>query len=379
MYLRTRIILTLSLACPACNGDGEAGDGQSGPATQATTGTTSHAPDPPTTGTPDADATSTGAVSTDDGQTSLQIGSSSTSEAGTGDPTTTADPPLPTCGDGIVDPGEQCDQGSFLNSDSGACTVQCELAKCGDSLVWVGEEDCDNGPDNNDDLYGGCTTQCKFGARCNDGTIQAPEECDLGDDNGTDMHAPDGVPCSNGCRYHARLAFLTSAAYKGGELGGVEGAHLKCQILAKQAKFDNAAGFMAWLSDAQHSPFLDFDHGPGTANLAYVLPNGVRLADDWDDLVSYGPNNGIAVTETGEVLLNKYVWTGTAPSGKVFDPAATCTSWSSSSAVDNSRVGLSGVPELPADAWKQWDAERQWTNFASAGCHLPGRLYCIEQ
>ncbi len=33
---------------------------------------------------------------------------------------------------------------------------------CGDGIVTAGEE-CDNGAANNDTLYGGCTTQCKFG------------------------------------------------------------------------------------------------------------------------------------------------------------------------------------------------------------------------
>ena len=34
----------------------------------------------------------------------------------------------------------------------------------GDKLTWEGHEECDNGPNNNDTLYGGCTT-CR-GAIC---------------------------------------------------------------------------------------------------------------------------------------------------------------------------------------------------------------------
>jgi hypothetical protein len=59
--------------------------------------------------------------------------------------------------------------------------------------------------------------------------------------------------------------FLSSIAYKGGEIGGVEGAHTKCKILAEKAGYDNSANFMAWLSDAVHSPADDFLHTAGPA------------------------------------------------------------------------------------------------------------------
>ena len=42
---------------------------------------------------------------------------------------------------------------------------------CGDGVL-TGTEECDNGADNNDTLYGGCTTQCKFGPFCGDGVIE---------------------------------------------------------------------------------------------------------------------------------------------------------------------------------------------------------------
>ena len=366
------------LFCAACT---HGGDAIGGPGEPTTTGSTSASSSPPSTAPtatepPTTSATSTGDESTGAAETAASPASSTGGGSGGG---TSGEPPAPSCGDAVVGPGEECDLGLIENSDLGACTVQCKLAVCGDGLVWTGHEACDHGPDNNDDLYGGCTTQCQFGARCGDGVLQSPEECDLSDDNGTGEHAASGVPCSAGCRFQARVVFLTSTTYNGGELGGVEGAHLKCQALAKQAQLDNAAKFMAWLSDAQHSPLQDFKHDLDTLGLAYVLPNGVRIADDWTDLVLHGPGDGIVLTETGELLLKQKVWTGTAPSGKVFDPAATCKAWSSSSPFENSRIGRSGVPTLPADVWMQWDAERQWTNHSSAGCHLPGRLYCVEQ
>ncbi len=54
---------------------------------------------------------------------------------------------------------------------------------CGDGLVTAGEE-CDDGATNQDGAYGGCSTQCKFGPFCGDGLTSGDEQCDLGRDNG---------------------------------------------------------------------------------------------------------------------------------------------------------------------------------------------------
>ena len=92
----------------------------------------------------------------------------------TGGPATTADTtegssealtePLPAwCGNGIVDPGETCDNGT-QNSDNGDCTSICLKSLCGDGLLHnsgVGLEECDNGPDN------GPGQSCKLGCKLN--------------------------------------------------------------------------------------------------------------------------------------------------------------------------------------------------------------------
>ncbi|MBK7825533.1 hypothetical protein [Nannocystis sp.] len=372
--------LAWPLLTVACQQGGDVGSGEGEPGT-ASTSSSSTGIDPtntPTTGASSPITTDTSA-STSEPDTSSSTGNIDTGQALTSSSGTTGDAPSPICGDGEVGPGEECDLGAAENNDHGACTLECKVATCGDELIWDGEEACDNGADNNDNVYGGCTTQCQLGPRCNDGILQGPEECDLGEDNGDGEFPPYGVPCDDGCRFLARLAFLSSVAYKGGDLGGVEGAHLKCQKLAKQAGFDNSAKSKAWLSDGEHSPFQDFDHSPSTVGLAYVRPDGVRIADDWDDLILNGPGDGIIVTDTGEKLVGKYVWTGTAPSGKAFDPAATCKTWSSSSALDKSRVGLSGVDKQQVQAWMQWDADKQWTSYVSYNCNNANRIYCFEQ
>ena len=90
------------------------------------------------------------------------------------------------CGDGAVDPNEQCDDGNQLDRD--ACTNLCKTARCGDSIVWVDQEECDDGNTiNNDD----CSNACSL-PRCGDDILQAGEQCDDGNTVNDD-------DCSNVC------------------------------------------------------------------------------------------------------------------------------------------------------------------------------------
>ena len=121
----------------------------------------------PTTGTTigTSDATT-------DGTTADASGSSTTAAAGAGG-----------CGDGVVDPGEACDDGRDGDQDDG-CTDLCALPACGDDFVQasLGEE-CDEGSFNADD--GACTSLCAA-ARCGDGLVRAGEACDDGNQVGED-------------------------------------------------------------------------------------------------------------------------------------------------------------------------------------------------
>jgi cysteine-rich repeat protein len=109
-----------------------------------------------------------------------------------------------TCGDGIVQTGEQCDDGNEDNTDG--CVIadvnadgkkECRLAVCGDGYVSVPlSEQCDQASDNGKAClppYGlecnFCTAACKLGTKtggfCGDGILQdvgfappGPEQCD---------------------------------------------------------------------------------------------------------------------------------------------------------------------------------------------------------
>ena len=98
----------------------------------------------------------------------------------------------PRCGDGNVEGDEACDNGDN-NADDAECTAECQLATCGDDLVWAGAEACDLGEDNADD--GECTSACQT-AQCGDGLVWAKaEDCDEGAANADD------AACTSECRF----------------------------------------------------------------------------------------------------------------------------------------------------------------------------------
>jgi len=93
------------------------------------------------------------------------------------------------CGDGIKDAGEGCDDGNKTDSD--ACTNSCKQNICGDGHVNAGVEECDNGSASNGTAtcnaeYSSsclsCSSSCKLlsnqGGFCGDGSKNGAEQCD---------------------------------------------------------------------------------------------------------------------------------------------------------------------------------------------------------
>jgi cysteine-rich repeat protein len=95
------------------------------------------------------------------------------------------------CGDGVRGPDEQCDDGDA--DENNACTSKCGPPRCGDSIVHLPGEMCDDGDaDENDD----CTTRCAP-PECGDGILSGDEECDLGSLNANTGH------CTKTCKNKA--------------------------------------------------------------------------------------------------------------------------------------------------------------------------------
>jgi cysteine-rich repeat protein len=84
------------------------------------------------------------------------------------------------CGDMVVDAGEDCDDGNASNED--ACTNACTNAACGDLLVYASVEECDDGMQT-----ASCDADCTL-VSCGDMTANAAagEACDDGNPTNAD-------------------------------------------------------------------------------------------------------------------------------------------------------------------------------------------------
>ncbi len=113
-------------------------------------------------------------------------GSTGGTSTGVIDETTSTGVP-PSCGNGIMDPFEACDDGNKVDGD--ACLNSCAAAACGDGVLQAGVEACDDGNQVDSD---GCRNSCVVAA-CGDGVVQGGvEACD-------DGNQVDNDGCRNSC------------------------------------------------------------------------------------------------------------------------------------------------------------------------------------
>jgi cysteine-rich repeat protein len=132
------------------------------------------------------------------------------------------------CGDGFLDPGaEQCDLGAN-NSDTRAnqCRTTCKLPSCGDGVGDEGEE-CDDGNRESGDT---CDSNCTR-PRCGNGVTGAGEECDDTNTFNTDACLPNcrqnrcsgGVDGNGNACFHQRTFPLPGSDLRAVEVADLDG------------------------------------------------------------------------------------------------------------------------------------------------------------
>ncbi len=146
-------------------------------------------------------------------------GANETAETGV---ETTAPVP-PSCGDGVLDPDEACDNGTN-NGDDQRCTAACAVNVCGDGLRGP-DEACDDGPDNAEGFA--CTPGCTYNV-CGDGLLGPMEACDHAADN-SDMGE-----CRTDCAFNVcgdgHLWQDVEQCDDGANNGDAQGCKLDCTL-----------------------------------------------------------------------------------------------------------------------------------------------------
>ena len=160
-----------------------------------------------------------------------------------------------------------------------------------------------------------------------------------------------------GVEPEALVVFVTSSIQTAA-LGGFDGADATCAGEATSAGLEGE--FKAWLStlDTAAADRLTQSSGP------YVLTDGTRIADNWNDLIDnqlLAPINLDAMgrSQGGDV------WTGTLPSGQPYEEDD-CAGYTS----DSAGKGLCGSTGSTGSSWSA---------ATDPPCRTRLRLFCFEQ
>lgn len=251
------------------------------------------------------------------------------------------------CGNLVVDAGEECDDGNTDNSDS--CIESCKNAVCGDGFEWLGQEACDDGK--NDGSYGSCSEDCSAkGPHCGDNILSGPEQCE-------DRL---NLACRN-C-WLPRTIFITKGVYQG-HLDGLTGADEICQW---ESSYDaNTKKFTAWLSRGELAAATRLASQLFSGR--YVLFDGTLVAEGWEGLTTADLAHAISMHADGTSLADPshtWVWTNTTRDGKVAQQGADCSKWKA--LTGTARAGWVG------------SLSGGWSNATSSQCYNLNRLYCVE-
>jgi hypothetical protein len=240
----------------------------------------------------------------------------------------------------VLDEFEECDAGHWLNDDGNDCTSSCKLAKCGDGVVHDVKEACDG------EEF--CSADCTF-KTCGDGIRDPWEWCDP---------VRQGPDCTPICTDARKLVFITSTHYAGDALGGIAGAHAKCQEHADAA--GHIGTFWAMLSssydDAPESTWdwKSLPHVNALGEFLFTPPAFHTFCDNpWLD------EFGAAHSGCAQVLegTDQWAWFMSSYNGE----APTCDAWSGGSVGSAIDIELCG------------------SIAGGAPCSATAPIVCVEQ
>lgn len=177
------------------------------------------------------------------------------------------------------------------------------------------------------------------------------------DSDGAALNCPD-----------CRVVFVTSVPTDA-NLGGLAGADARCNELAGKSTHPavQPRSFVAWLSGAT-SPANGRHVRGGTR---YVRPDGVVIANNWNDLTDGTLIAPINVDEKGATVMGQDVWTGTTKDG--FSSKNTCVDWTTTS--DKTTAGQIGRTDKIDESWTDGDELLKY----SLTCDKVAPFYCIEK
>lgn len=167
------------------------------------------------------------------------------------------------------------------------------------------------------------------------------------------------------------LAFVTNDTWNG-NLGNISGADAKCQNAAAAAGLGGT--FKAWISSTNANRPIDRFENVGTTS-AFYMPNGsgggVKLVDNWADLVDNTLDTQFNRTETGAVRGSANVWTNTnAAGGNISTAASTnCSSFTGSGGSQESIYGR--TDQVGSGYWSNY-------NGNTYTCPSVLSLYCFQ-
>ena len=157
------------------------------------------------------------------------------------------------------------------------------------------------------------------------------------------------------------FVFVTKAAFQG-NFGGLAGADARCQSAARSAGLPGI--FRAWLSTHNQPAGARLVH----KNVPYVMPGGIKVAENYRDLTDGLLAHPIDRTEYGEAVLSPFLArTATTPDGQALTP--TCSDWTSRRRYDG---GAWGATDATTSAWSR-------TGVFPGRCDYLAHLYCLEQ